>query len=160
MRLPHATDITRYLAPCIRKRREHTRLAAEEIERVAARECRERDVGVDIVDRLRRIEHERAVGIAKPHDDEARANRRSREIARFQLVIRMVDKVGTFANVLNVIKRHGINVEEVTNTVFEGGVASCANMSPASRPVDMRIIVTPLCVSPRYMAQAIGAAPR
>src|SRR3984957_5490581 len=41
-------------------------------------------------------------------------------VARFQLVIRMVDKVGTFAHVLNVIKRHGINVEEVTNTIFEG----------------------------------------
>jgi D-3-phosphoglycerate dehydrogenase len=54
--------------------------------------------------------------------------------ARFQLVIRMVDKVGTFANVLNVIKRHGINVEEVTNTVFEGGVASCAKLRVVSRP--------------------------
>jgi D-3-phosphoglycerate dehydrogenase len=54
--------------------------------------------------------------------------------ARFQLVIRMVDKVGTFANVLAVIKRHGINVEEVTNTVFEGGVASCAKLRVVSRP--------------------------
>ena len=54
--------------------------------------------------------------------------------ARFQIVIRMVDKVGTFANVLNVIKRHGINVEEVTNTVFEGAVASCAKLRVVSRP--------------------------
>lgn len=54
--------------------------------------------------------------------------------ARFQIVVRMVDKVGTFANVLNVIKRHGINVEEVTNTVFEGGVASCAKLRVVSRP--------------------------
>jgi D-3-phosphoglycerate dehydrogenase / 2-oxoglutarate reductase len=54
--------------------------------------------------------------------------------ARFQLVIRMVDKVGTFANVLAVIKRHGINVEEVTNTVFEGGVAACAKLRVVSRP--------------------------
>ena len=54
--------------------------------------------------------------------------------ARFQIVIRMVDKVGTFANVLNVIKRHGINVEEVANTVFEGGVASCAKLRVLSRP--------------------------
>jgi D-3-phosphoglycerate dehydrogenase len=54
--------------------------------------------------------------------------------AKFQLVIRMVDKVGTFANVLAVIKRHGINVEEVTNTVFEGGVASCAKLRVVSRP--------------------------
>jgi D-3-phosphoglycerate dehydrogenase len=55
-------------------------------------------------------------------------------VARFQLVIRMVDKIGTFANVLNVIKRHGINVEEVTNTVFEGGGASCAKLRVVSRP--------------------------
>ena len=53
--------------------------------------------------------------------------------ARFQVVIRMVDKVGTLANVLNVIKRHGINVEEVANTIFEGGVASCAKLRVVSR---------------------------
>ena len=56
--------------------------------------------------------------------------------ARFQLVIRMLDKVGTFANVLAVIKRHGINVEEVTNTVFEGGVAACAKLRLLSRPTE------------------------
>jgi D-3-phosphoglycerate dehydrogenase len=43
--------------------------------------------------------------------------------ARFQMVIRMLDKVGTFAN-----------VEEVTNTVFEGGGASCAKLRVVSRP--------------------------
>jgi D-3-phosphoglycerate dehydrogenase len=56
--------------------------------------------------------------------------------ARFQMVIRMLDKVGTFANVLAVIKRHGINVEEVTNTVFEGGDASCAKLRVVSRPTE------------------------
>jgi D-3-phosphoglycerate dehydrogenase / 2-oxoglutarate reductase len=56
--------------------------------------------------------------------------------ARFQLVIRMMDKVGTFANVLGVLKRHGINVEEVTNTVFEGGVAACAKLRLLSRPTE------------------------
>jgi D-3-phosphoglycerate dehydrogenase len=54
--------------------------------------------------------------------------------ARFQMVIRMLDKVGTLANVLAVIKRHGINVEEVTNTVFEGGDASCTKLRIVSRP--------------------------
>jgi D-3-phosphoglycerate dehydrogenase / 2-oxoglutarate reductase len=56
--------------------------------------------------------------------------------ARFQLMIRMVDKVGTFANVLAVLKRHGINVEEVTNTVFEGGAAACAKLRLLSRPTE------------------------
>jgi D-3-phosphoglycerate dehydrogenase len=56
--------------------------------------------------------------------------------ARFHLVIRMQDKVGTFANVLMVLKRHGINVEEVTNTVFEGGVSACAKLRLLSRPAE------------------------
>lgn len=58
-------------------------------------------------------------------------------VAKFQVVIRMMDKVGTLANVLAVLKRHGINVEEVTNTVFEGGGASCAKLRVVSRPSEM-----------------------
>lgn len=58
----------------------------------------------------------------------------SDSVARFQVIIRMVDKVGTFANVLGVIKLHGINIEEVTNTVFDGGQASCAKLRVQSRP--------------------------
>jgi D-3-phosphoglycerate dehydrogenase len=46
----------------------------------------------------------------------------------------LVDKVGRFANVLAVIKRHGINVVVVTNRVFEGAVASCAKLRVVSRP--------------------------
>lgn len=56
--------------------------------------------------------------------------------ARFQLVIRMMDKVGTLAHVLSVLKRHGINVEEVTNTVFEGGSAACAKLRLLLRPTE------------------------
>jgi D-3-phosphoglycerate dehydrogenase len=56
--------------------------------------------------------------------------------SRFQLVIRMMDKVGTFANVLGVLKRHGINLEEVTNTIFDGGGAACAKLRLASRPTE------------------------
>jgi D-3-phosphoglycerate dehydrogenase len=56
--------------------------------------------------------------------------------SRFQLVIRMLDKVGTFANVLAVLKRHGINVEEVSNTVFDGGVAACAKLRLLQRPTE------------------------
>jgi D-3-phosphoglycerate dehydrogenase / 2-oxoglutarate reductase len=61
----------------------------------------------------------------------------SSSAARFHLVIRMMDKIGTFANVLAVLKRHGINVEEVSNTVFEGGgVAACAKLRLLSRPTE------------------------
>lgn len=61
----------------------------------------------------------------------------SSSIAKFQVVIRMLDKVGTFANVLAVLKRHGINVEEVNNTVFEGGAAACAKLRVVSRPTEV-----------------------
>jgi len=42
----------------------------------------------------------------------------------------------TLANVLGVLKRHGINVQELDNTVFEGGRAACAKIRLASRPSD------------------------
>lgn len=58
-------------------------------------------------------------------------------VAKFQVVIRMMDKVGTFANVLSVLKRHGINIEEVNNTIFEGGGAACAKLRVVSRPTDV-----------------------
>ncbi len=58
-------------------------------------------------------------------------------VAKFQIVIRMLDKVGTFANVLSVLKRHGINIEEVNNTIFEGGGASCAKLRVLTRPSEV-----------------------
>ena len=54
--------------------------------------------------------------------------------ARSQLVVRHLDRVGVLANVLAIIKRHQINVEEVSNTIFEGAEAACAKMRLAERP--------------------------
>ncbi len=54
--------------------------------------------------------------------------------ARYQLVVRHLDKVGALANVLNVLKRHGINLQELENTVFEGGRAGCAKIRTDTRP--------------------------
>jgi D-3-phosphoglycerate dehydrogenase len=45
--------------------------------------------------------------------------------ARYQLVVRHLDKVGALANVLGVLKRHGINIQELDNAVFEGGKGAC-----------------------------------
>lgn len=56
--------------------------------------------------------------------------------ARFLLMLRMEDKVGTLANVLAVIKRHSINVEEITNTVFESATASSVKLKLLSRPTE------------------------
>lgn len=54
--------------------------------------------------------------------------------ARYQLVVRHRDRVGALAVVLGVLKRHGINIQEVDNTVFEGGRAACAKVRLDTRP--------------------------
>lgn len=54
--------------------------------------------------------------------------------ARYAIVLRMLDKVGALANSLSVLKRHGINIEEVSNTVFEGAQATCTKLRVAGRP--------------------------
>jgi D-3-phosphoglycerate dehydrogenase / 2-oxoglutarate reductase len=56
--------------------------------------------------------------------------------ARFAVVVRMLDKVGVLANTLGVLKRHGINIEEVSNTVFEGALATCTKLRVSARPTE------------------------
>jgi D-3-phosphoglycerate dehydrogenase / 2-oxoglutarate reductase len=56
--------------------------------------------------------------------------------ARYAIVIRMLDKVGVLANTLSVLKRHGINIEEISNTVFDGALATCTKMRVSGRPSD------------------------
>jgi D-3-phosphoglycerate dehydrogenase / 2-oxoglutarate reductase len=56
--------------------------------------------------------------------------------ARFAVVVRMLDKVGVLANTLSVLKRHGINIEEVSNTVFDGALATCTKLRVSGRPSD------------------------
>ncbi|HEY3493754.1 MAG TPA: NAD(P)-dependent oxidoreductase [Polyangiaceae bacterium] len=54
--------------------------------------------------------------------------------SRYQLVVRHVDQVGALANVLAVLKRHGLHISGLDNTVFEGGRAACAKIRVESRP--------------------------
>ena len=54
--------------------------------------------------------------------------------ARWALVLRSRDEVGVLANVLNVIKRHGLNIEEIVNTVFDGAHAACTKLRISGRP--------------------------
>lgn len=56
--------------------------------------------------------------------------------ARYAIVIRMLDKVGVLANTLSVLKRHGLNVEEISNTIFEGALATCSKIRVSGRPSD------------------------
>ncbi|MBM4359135.1 MAG: D-3-phosphoglycerate dehydrogenase [Deltaproteobacteria bacterium] len=56
--------------------------------------------------------------------------------ARYCLVLRARDRVGVLANVASVIKRHGLNIEEVHNTVFQGAVAACTKLRLSGRPTE------------------------
>jgi D-3-phosphoglycerate dehydrogenase len=57
-----------------------------------------------------------------------------RSPAAFQLVVRHYDKVGVLAEVLGAIRRHAINVEEMSNTIFDGAQAASAKIRLAARP--------------------------
>ena len=48
--------------------------------------------------------------------------------------LRHYDRVGVLAAVLGLIKNHGINVEEMSNTIFQGGKAAVAALRVASAP--------------------------
>jgi D-3-phosphoglycerate dehydrogenase len=54
--------------------------------------------------------------------------------SRYQIVVRHMDRIGSLAVVLNVLKRHGINVEDMTNNVFEGSMAACTRLNVVTRP--------------------------
>lgn len=56
--------------------------------------------------------------------------------ARYVIVLRQLDKVGALANTLAVLKRHGINIEEISNTVFDGAKATCTKLRVSGRPSD------------------------
>lgn len=48
--------------------------------------------------------------------------------AKYQLVVKHYDKPGVLASVLNVIRDANINIEEIENVIFEGGVVACCTM--------------------------------
>ena len=58
----------------------------------------------------------------------------ARSPAKWQLIVRHLDRVGVLAQVLNVLKRHELNVEEMENTIFEGALAACCKIKIDSRP--------------------------
>jgi D-3-phosphoglycerate dehydrogenase / 2-oxoglutarate reductase len=58
----------------------------------------------------------------------------ARSPAKWQLIVRHLDRVGVLAQVLNVLKRHEINVEEMENTIFDGALAACCKIKVDSRP--------------------------
>ncbi len=55
--------------------------------------------------------------------------------AKYQLVVKHFDKPGVLASILDVIREGNINIEEIENVIFQGGVAASCTMklkSPVS----------------------------
>ncbi|MEJ5305229.1 MAG: 3-phosphoglycerate dehydrogenase family protein [Ignavibacteria bacterium] len=48
--------------------------------------------------------------------------------AKHQLVVKHYDKPGVLASVLNIIRQANINIEEIENVIFEGGIVACCTM--------------------------------
>ena len=62
-------------------------------------------------------------------------NRAKKSDAKYQLVVKHYDKPGVLASILDIIREGNINIEEIENVIFEGGVAACCTlrlMKPAN----------------------------
>ena len=55
-------------------------------------------------------------------------NRAKASDAKYQLVVKHFDKPGVLASILDVIRKGDINIEEIENIIFEGGVAASCTM--------------------------------
>lgn len=81
---------------------------------------------------------EEAVAIVRSFVEEGTVpncvNLARRTPARCQILVRHHDVVGVLANVLDVLRRGGINVQEVSNLVFEGAKAACCKIQLDQAP--------------------------
>ncbi len=59
--------------------------------------------------------------------------------ATHMLVVRHADRVGVLAEVLERLKEAGINVQEMENIIFQGGLAACARIRIGGRPTPATI---------------------
>ena len=54
--------------------------------------------------------------------------------AQVQLIVRHYDRVGVLADVLNTIRTSGINVQAMSNIIFDGAAAACAKIELEIKP--------------------------
>jgi len=55
-------------------------------------------------------------------------NRAKKTDAHYQLIVKHFDRPGVLATIFDVLKQGDINIEEVENVIFDGGVAACCTM--------------------------------
>lgn len=82
-------------------------------------------------------------------------NRAQKTGANHQLVVKHYDKPGVLAAVFDILREGDVNVEEVENVIFEGGIAASCTMKinqPASSDMLRRIRETPDVLSISHLA--------
>jgi len=75
--------------------------------------------------------------------------------AHYQLVVKHYDKPGVLASILAVIRDGNINIEEIENIIFEGGVVACCTMKlqvPATTEMLKQIKDNPNVLSLSHLA--------
>jgi D-3-phosphoglycerate dehydrogenase len=55
-------------------------------------------------------------------------NRARASDAKYQLVVKHFDKAGVLASILDIVRKGDINIEEIENIIFEGGIAASCTM--------------------------------
>ena len=55
-------------------------------------------------------------------------NRAKTTDAKYQLVVKHYDKPGVLAAIMDIIRKGNINIEEIDNVIFDGGIAACCTM--------------------------------
>jgi D-3-phosphoglycerate dehydrogenase / 2-oxoglutarate reductase len=55
-------------------------------------------------------------------------NRAKISDAHYQLVVKHFDKPGVLASIMSIIREKSINIEEIENIIFDGGVVACCTM--------------------------------
>ncbi len=82
-------------------------------------------------------------------------NRAKASDAKYQLVVKHFDKPGVLAGILDVIRESNINIEEIENIIFEGGIAACCTMKlmgPANAEMLKRMNGNPNILSLSHVA--------
>ncbi len=75
--------------------------------------------------------------------------------AKYQLVVKHYDRPGVLASILDVIREGNINIEEIENVIFEGGIAACCTMklkAPVNADKLKRMQVNPDVLSVSHVA--------
>lgn len=82
-------------------------------------------------------------------------NRAKISDAHYQLVVKHYDKPGVLASIMSIIRDKDINIEEIENVIFDGGIAACCTMklkTPATTEMIKQMHENPNVLSVSHVA--------